>query len=352
MMAKGSSSFLAVAMIASGASAEIPDLDSSGWAADPTDYGMTPREYIQAESRAFMTDFMGRVGVNTFFHFDGLSSAEDTWVVSPNNDTIYSMATVNARDGFAIVMPEVGERFLSIQIVTENHMTPFYLYGGGTRQFSADDFDTNYLTVGVRIGTDGSDEDVALVANELQPQYAIEGAEDIDDMPRPDLDTMQAVRAAMMVEYDKLADTFDTMRETTDDVDDWERFTYVTAGAWGLSADENAMYKPYSLAGAEGGTCYTATYPAVPAEAFFSITVYGPQKYLMSDEDNVVSSNRDITLNDDGSFSVAFGGEDCRDLAPNFAATPEDGWSFLMRAYQPDVAAFQAYELPEIEAVE
>ncbi|MEM1363119.1 MAG: hypothetical protein AAGF94_15625 [Pseudomonadota bacterium] len=57
-------------------------------------------------------------------------------------------------------------------------------------------------------------------------------------------------------------------------------------------------------------------------------------------------------MNDDGSFSVAFGGEDCRKLLPNFAATPEDGWSFLMRAYQPDVEAFQAYELPEIKAEE
>lgn len=343
-------SVLALSLTASVVSAEIPDIDTSGWAADPTKHGMTPREYIQSESRAFMADFIGRVGVNSFFHFEGLSSAEDTWVVSPNNDTIYSLATVNARDGFTLVLPEVGDRFLSVQIITENHMTPFYLYGGGTRQFKAGDFDTDYVTVGIRIGTDGTDEDVALIVNELQPRYAIEGAADFDDLPRPDLDTMQTVRAAMMVEYDKLSDTFDTMRETTDQVDDWERFTYVTAGAWGLSADENAMYKPYSLEGAVGGACYTATYPAVPAEAFFSITVYGPKKFLMSNDDNIVSSNRDISLNDDGSFSVAFGGEDCRDLAPNYAATPEDGWSLLMRAYRPDVEAFQAYKLPEIEA--
>ena len=112
------------------------------------------------------------------------------------------------------------------------------------------------------------------------------------------------------------------------------------------------MYKPYGLAGVKGGDCYTATYPPVPAKAFFSITVYGPGKYLMSNEDNIVSSNRDIVLNDDGSFTVAFGGEDCRDLAPNFAYTPEDGWSFLMRAYRPDVAAFKAYDMPEIEPAE
>jgi hypothetical protein len=42
--------------------------------------------------------------------------------------------------------------------------------------------------------------------------------------------------------------------------------------------------------------CHTATYPPVPAKAFFSITVYGPKKYLVSDENNIVSCNRDIKL--------------------------------------------------------
>jgi len=86
--------------------------------------------------------------------------------------------------------------------------------------------------------------------------------------------------------------------------------------------------------------------------AFFSITVYGPEKYLMTNKDNIISSNRNIISNADGSFAVAFGGENCRSLAPNYAYTPKDGWSFLMRAYRPDVDAFKAYEMPDITAVE
>lgn len=141
------------------------------------------------------------------------------------------------------------------------------------------------------------------------------------------------------------------MQARTELVKDWELFTYVTAGALGLSADENAMYTPYALPGAKGNACYTATYPPVPAKAFFSITVYGPEKYLMSDVDNIVSSNRGVVTNDDGAFSVVFGGEDCRALAPNYAYTPKDGWSFLMRAYRPDVEEFSAYQMPDITFV-
>ena len=142
------------------------------------------------------------------------------------------------------------------------------------------------------------------------------------------------------------------MQPRTALVEDWEFFTYVTAGAWGLSADANAMYTPYALPGAEGDTCYIATYPPVPVEAFFSITVYGPEKYLMSNEHSIVSSNRGIVINDDGSFTVVFGGPECREKAPNYAYKPEDNWSLLLRAYRPDFEAFKTYEKPALVKVD
>jgi hypothetical protein len=340
-------------IMAGQAQAEIPDtIDSSNWAVDPTDFGMTAKDYIQAESRAFFADFLGRSGLNTFFHFTGLSTAADTWVVSPNNDTIYSIATVNATNGFTVEIPEVGDRFVSVQIITENHMTPFYYYDGGARTFSADDFDTDFVAVGVRMGTDGTAEDVAYVTEVLQPQYKITGAAEEDALIRPDLDLLAQVRAPLVAAYNTLPSSFGAMKKRTEDVKDWEYFTYVTAGAWGLSEDENAMYAIGGPENAEGGKCYVATFPPVPAEAFYSITLYGPSLYLMTDKDNIISSNRGVVTNDDGSFTVSFGAEECRGLAPNYGNTPEDGWSFLLRAYRPDVEEFKQYQMPEILPVE
>jgi hypothetical protein len=343
----------ATLLMAGTAHAEIPDsIDSSKWAVDPVAYGMTAKEYIQAESRAFLSDFIGRSGLNQFFHFTGLSTAADTWVVSPNNDTIYSIAAVNATQGFTVDIPDVGDRFVSVQIITENHMTPFYYYESGPRTFSADDFDTDFVGVGVRMGATGTAEDVAYVTPVLQPQYKITGAASEDTLTRPDLDLLAKVRAPLVAEYNKLPNSFATMKKQTTEVDDWERFTYVTAGAWGLSEDENAMYAIGGPKDAKGGKCYTATFPPVPVKAFYSITLYGPQNYLMTDKDNIVSSNRGVINNDDGSFTVAFGSDDCRSLAPNFANTPEDGWSFLLRAYRPDVEAFRKYQMPEVVPAE
>ncbi len=327
----------------------IPDIDSSGWTIDPQPLGMSPRVYIQSESRAFFHDFLGRAGINRFFHFQSLTKAADHWVVSPNLDTIYSLAIVNARKGFTLVLPDVGDRFLSIQIVTEDHLTPFYLYGGARHEFAAGDFATDFVAVGIRIGTDGAAEDVRKIIEQLQPQYAIQGAAPEDDLTPVDKPLLEKVRAALMSGYSALPNTFGVMQKKAADVKDWEIFTYATAGAWGLSADENAMYAIGGPADAQGGECYVATFPPIPAKAFFSITAYGPEKYLMSDADNVVGSQHGVTLESDGSFKVAFGSEKCRALAPNFLATPENGWSILIRAYRPDVAAFKAYAVPSIE---
>ncbi|MEY8099742.1 DUF1214 domain-containing protein [Falsihalocynthiibacter sp. S25ZX9] len=337
-----------LAAISSAAAAEIPDIDSSKWATNPRDYGMSPAEYINAESNSFFADFLGRASMNEFFNFQGLTKAADHWVVSPNLDTVYSIAVVNAKDGFTLELPEVGDRFIATQIITEDHMTPFYVYGGGTQTYKASDFATDFVAVGVRMGTDGTAEDVAKITKEYQPKYKITGAATGGKLPDVDKKTLTTVRNALLVQYSKLPNSFGAMAKRVEDVKDWQFFTYVTAGAWGLSANENAMYASGGPKDAKGNTCYTATFPKVEVKAFYSITMYGPEKYLMTNTDNIVSSSRGVTTNDDGSFKVAFGAEDCRKLAPNYVATPDDGWSFLLRAYRPDVEAFKAYEMPSI----
>jgi hypothetical protein len=35
-------------------------------------------------------------------------------------------------------------------------------------------------------------------------------------------------------------------------------------------------------------------------------------------------------------------------IFPSYAATPEDDWNFLIRAYRPDVDAFKDYQVPRV----
>jgi hypothetical protein len=89
-------------------------------------------------------------------------------------------------DGFSLTLPDVGDRFLSIHIIDENHMSPFYLYGGGAYKFTPDQFESDYVVVGIRMGTDGTDKDVKHIVEDLQPQYKIQGANPEDKLIRPD----------------------------------------------------------------------------------------------------------------------------------------------------------------------
>ena len=65
-------------------------------------------------------------------------------------------------------------------------------------------------------------------------------------MQRPDLELMLQVREPMLEQFSLLPNVFGMMQERTADVEDWETFTYATAGAWGLAADQHAMYATYT----------------------------------------------------------------------------------------------------------
>jgi len=261
------------------------------------------------------------------------------------------MVIVDASEGFTLTLPETGERFITAQIVTEEHMS-HQLVGGGVYTFSGDEFPGTHVAIGVRVGTDASPRDVEYIVEQLQPQMLVD-AKSAGDVPDYHKETLLKVRAALMVEYNKLDNTFGLMTDDIRKVQDWERL-YATAGAWGLSEDKYAMYLPYNLPGAKKDVCYRATYKQPKVGQFWSITAYNNEKYLMSNEYNIVNTGN-VNLNDDGTFTIHF----CADKAcaqkadiKNFILITEDNWGFLMRAYEPDVEAFMKYEIPEIKPTE
>lgn len=341
----------------------FPAIDSSNWKVNPEDYGMTVEEYFLAESHAFMNEFAinRELGVNNFFHFTKLAKAEDKWVVSPSLDHLYSIAIVDASKGFSITVPEnIDKRFVSLHIQDENHTFVDYEVGAGTFTYDAKDVDTKYVVVGIRMASDGTEQNLDYIANTLQSQYQINAGSADSNIPSVDLAKMMKVRTALITEYDKLPNTYETVTYDINDVSNWEKTTYSIAGAWGLSPEDTAMYPAYALKGVEGGSCYQANYPAPPTRledgGYFSITVYGEDKYLMSDEYNIVSSNHASTkYNSDGSFDVIFGSMECKTVADitgsNFAYTPDDNWGFLMRVYLPKVDEMKQYKMPEITPI-
>jgi hypothetical protein len=120
------------------------------------------------------------------------------------------------------------------------------------------------------------------------------------------------------------------------------------AGAWGLFPEKDAVYINYT-GPASADACYTASYEVPPNDAFWSITVYGSDGFMKSD-DNIVN-DRNVELNADGTFTVFFGSEQNCGARPN-RVDITDGWNFLMRVYRPrEKVLARAYKLPDVEVV-
>ncbi|WP_117234922.1 DUF1254 domain-containing protein [Vibrio maerlii] len=335
----------------------IASIDSSSWSVDPADYGLTAMEYQRGEADMFFSMVQARAnGINQFFHFPALSKAKDHFVVSPNNDTMYSLAVVDASEGFTITIPDAGDRFISLHIHDYNHTFVDYDWAPGTYTFDKNEIDTDYVVIGVRIATDGSDSDQAVVRETLQTHLNIQSNSSNKFVSTHDKEDILKLREALLTEYTQLDNTYGAVKYDIRAVDDWEKWTVTVAGAWGLSPDDTAMYPAFTPANTKGNTCYEASFEAVPAKSFFSLTLYGPDNYLMSDDFNIVSSNRESFIQRaDGGFDVVFGGKQCKSIADergaNFAYTPKDGWGGLLRSYQPDVDKMYNYTMPELKKI-
>lgn len=155
----------------------IASIDSSGWAVDPDAHGMTAMEYARGEAELLMSSFQERAGgVNRCFHWPGLTRFGDNWIVSVNNDTVYSATVVDAREGSTVELPEMGDRFVSLHIQDFNHTCLDYSWRSGTHRYAADEVDTDYVLIGLRIATTGTDEDEDFIVNSLQPRTNIVAA--------------------------------------------------------------------------------------------------------------------------------------------------------------------------------
>ena len=206
------------------------------------------------------------------------------------------------------------------------HYCPFVIYTSGTHELPRD---TKYLGVGVRIQVfNPKDANDALV-NKLQDQFIIK-ANGADPLPefKWDLPSLKALTA----QYEKDSAQYSSwkgMMGPRGKVN--EKTRHIAAAAWGLFPEWDATYLNYN-GGEDPNVCHEATYQVPENKAFWSITVYGNDGYMKSDNNIVNSSN--VKLNADGTFTVYYGSkEGCGDVPNRLDVT--EGWNFLLRIYRP-----------------
>lgn len=310
--------------------------------AQPATRPVTPETYIRAETdRTFANGQAMAGGINRFFHFRLPTPLDKQTVVRMNLDTLYSVALIDTRGGATITLPQPDEgRYMSLLVVDNDHYAPLIAYEPGTHRLPTD---TDYVAAIVRtqLLRPADPADVAQ-ANALQDQVLINAASAEPFVP-PAWDS--EALAALTKSYEQDAKAFPSwkgMMGPRGAVDETIRHL-ACAAAWGLFPETEATYLNHS-GGENSSRCHCATYQVPENDAFWSITVYGADGFMKSE--NAILNASNVKLSPDGSFTVAFGpASSCGD-APNRLDTTE-GWNFLMRIYRPGASVLNgSYRLP------
>lgn len=315
---------------------------------DPATYGFTVDSYAQAETDTVLDRYANKLGlgVNKFHHLTKLIPVDDQPVVRPNNDSLYSVAMVDAREGFDLTLPDTGDRYISAYVVDQLHYPVVVIYEPGQHHIEAE---TDYVFLVIRTGVDPNNaEDVETVVTEIQPKLAVVSPSNIPFEPMKfDQTKLVELRKALIAEAEKLP-SMSGMMDYRGQGDVWLRLLGIASG-WGLLPEADATYLFGATEDFPAEGCYTATFTVPPVDAFWSITMYDGNSALYSDTNGILNGYNTV-FNDDGTFTVYFGSAaDCGNVDNRLDITK--GWNFLMRLYRPRLAELANYQLPEITSV-
>ncbi|NKZ09779.1 DUF1254 domain-containing protein [Mycolicibacterium septicum DSM 44393] len=292
---------------------------------------VSPDNFARAESDLYFANAVKDGGFGKFFHNRELTPIDHQLVIRQNRDTLYSAAVFDLDGGpVTITLPESGERFMSLQVISEDHYTTNVAYAPAEVTFSRDSVDTRFAIVAVRTLVDPGDPADLAAVHALQDAITVSQAEPgFFEIPQWDPVSQKTVRDALITLSTTLTDT-NRMFGPKYDVEP-VRHLIGSAFAWGGNPARDALYLTVVPAANDGSTVHRLTVKDVPVDGFWSVTVYNKDGYFTANPQNAYSLNNITAVkDDDGSTTVQFGGSGAANVLPITA-----GWNYIVRLYRP-----------------
>ncbi|NIA02678.1 MAG: DUF1214 domain-containing protein [Planctomycetia bacterium] len=308
---------------------------------------VTVDNFARAETDRTLKVYVEQGAFGKFLHFRELTPIDAQTVIRSNRDTLYSMGVFDLTNPVTIVKPDSGDRYMSMQIINEDHSMQPTIHEAGTFTFTQEEVGTRYLFLLYRTFIDANDPADIKKAQELQDQIVVKQ----DDtgsfkVPEWDKESLDTVRNAINI----LAGTRTDTNGYFGNKDELNPLYHLlgTAQGWAGNPPEAAMYLLDSVDQNNGKTPHSVTVKDVPVTGFWSITVYNKDGFMEPNDMDAYSYNN-ITAepNDDGSITINFGA--CEDDRVNCLPITED-WGYTVRLYRPGPELIDgSWAFPEIK---
>ena len=119
---------------------------------------VTPDNFNRAETDMYFGGSVKEGGLGTFRHNREATPIDKQMVIRMNRDTLYSLSVFDLDAGpVTVTLPNSGQRFMSMQVIDEDHYAPEVIYGTGSYTFTREKIGTRYVSLGVRILVDPTD---------------------------------------------------------------------------------------------------------------------------------------------------------------------------------------------------
>lgn len=295
---------------------------------------VTVDNFKRAESDFYMGNFVKEAGLGKLSHRREPARIDNQTVIRLNRDTLYSSGVFDLDAGpVTITMPDPGKRFMSLQVISEDHYVPAVYYGAGARKLTRENVGTRYVMAGIRTLVDPND------PKDIQQVHALQDAIKVSqsgpgkfEVPGWDSTSQKEIRDALLKLNDHTGG-FSHAFGRKGEVDPVKHLIGTAAG-WGGNPDKDASYLSVTPARNDGTTVHKLTVPAkVPVDAFWSISLYNAKGYFEKNSYDAYSLNSITSKRDaDGGVTIQFGG--CDGKVPNCLPIMA-GWNYTVRMYRP-----------------
>ena len=300
--------------------------------ADPVFVG--PHNFVRAETDRYMGVVIDRGTLGEIAFRGEPTDLKNQSVIRMNLDTLYSSGVFDMSAGpitITLPKPEDG-RYMSAGVLDQNHLDVAVLHEG-THTITAEDVGTRYAVIIIRTFMNARDSEDIAYADKLQRQAIVsQPAKGSFEVPEYDQPSFNATRMALLRLGALARGNFGVRMGKADEVDPLSHMI-VTAIGWGLLPPDEAAYFTGQPEPGKENTPHELILKDVPADAFWSVTMYNQRGFMVPNELGVNAINNiNGVQRKDGSFRLQLGG--CEAGAVNCIPAPE-GWNYVLRAYKP-----------------